>query len=219
MHTCRDEPRTVAEHAIWWINNLACYWSSIKVQVELAVQNCFSQPCQSAVVNPGCQDAVRASLENAPPVISETTWQAWFQCWLEILQPGISPNHTYELSLRLTDDTEIQQLNAQYRQQTQPTDVLAFAALEVDYPQFEGLSDLPVYLGDIVISIETAHQQAAERHHSLETELAWLACHGLLHLLGWDHPTEECLTQMLNQQDRLLAAIGFSQRLNQGSKT
>ena len=102
-------------------------------------------------------------------------------------------------------------LNAQYRSQDTPTDVLAFATLEVGCPQpTELLSSDPLYLGDIVISVETAYQQAQQQGHSLKIELAWLATHGLLHLVGWDHPNRERLTQMLNQQSMLLQAINLT---------
>ncbi len=115
------------------------------------------------------------------------------------------------VSLRLTADTEMQALNLQYRQLDRSTDVLAFASLEVDCPQLEEMqSSEPLYLGDIVISIDTANRQAQQQGHPLKTELAWLAAHGFLHLLGWDHPDEESLTQMLDQQETLLQAIGLT---------
>jgi probable rRNA maturation factor len=69
---------------------------------------------------------------------------------------------------------------------------------------------MPLYLGDIVISIDTAQQQAQKQGHTLLTELAWLASHGLLHLLGWDHPDEESLERMLKQQVKLLKSVGIS---------
>ena len=69
----------------------------------------------------------------------------------------------------------------------------------------------PLELGDIVISVETAARQAAEQGHSLERELLFLASHGLLHLLGWDHPDDASLAVMLARQEALLAAAaGFS---------
>ncbi|MBW4470757.1 MAG: rRNA maturation RNase YbeY [Stenomitos rutilans HA7619-LM2] len=143
------------------------------------------------------------------PIASET-WDRWFQAWLEVLEPDQSPIESYELSLRLTGDREMQQLNHQYRQQDKPTDVLAFAALESAYPQPQELqSTLPLYLGDIVISVGTAQRQAEEQKHSLDVELAWLAAHGLLHLLGWDHPDEDSLNRMLKQQQVLLEIIGL----------
>jgi probable rRNA maturation factor len=60
-----------------------------------------------------------------------------------------------------------------------------------------------------VISVETADRQAQQQGHSLKTELAWLASHGCLHLLGWDHPDLESLKRMLNQQVTLLQAINL----------
>ncbi len=71
-------------------------------------------------------------------------------------------------------------------------------------------SQLPLYLGDIVISVDTANRQATEQGHPLQTELAWLATHGLLHLLGWDHPDETSLLQMLERQAVLLQQIGLT---------
>jgi len=142
--------------------------------------------------------------------VSPTQWQTWFQQWLERLQPDLPAPLGYELSLRLTDDVEIQQLNADYRQKDQPTDVLAFAALEVNAPDIPDRAAEPLYLGDLVISVEMAQRQADAAGHALTIELAWLAAHGLLHLLGWDHPDDAQLTAMLAQQAELLRAIGLS---------
>lgn len=118
-----------------------------------------------------------------------------------------------ELSLQLLDDDAIHQLNATYRQVDRPTDVLAFAALEnplpLPLPEPEAIAD-PLDLGDIAISLDTAARQADERGHPLTVELAWLAAHGLLHLLGWDHPDAESLAAMLACQDRLLRAIALT---------
>ncbi len=167
--------------------------------VELYLQDCVDETSQAEAVNCGSTDALTAQ-----------TWENWFERWLEILLPNIPTTPIYELGLRLTNDAEIQALNAEYRQQNKPTDVLAFAALEVDYPQVaEMLASESLYLGDIVISIDTAKKQAQQQEHPLPTELAWLASHGLLHLLGWDHPDEESLGKMLKQQVILLEAIGI----------
>ncbi|CAN5787986.1 rRNA maturation RNase YbeY [soil metagenome] len=135
-------------------------------------------------------------------------YQTWLQTWISDLDPQLSPLNAYEVSLRLTDDAEIQQLNTDYRQQAKPTDVLSFAALEANVPGAESLYEQqPLYLGDIIISVETAARQALESDHSLIEELAWLTAHGLLHLLGWDHPDEVSLTQMLDRQAHLLNLI------------
>ncbi|MFW6358721.1 MAG: rRNA maturation RNase YbeY [Chroococcales cyanobacterium] len=140
-------------------------------------------------------------------------WETWFSGWLEHLSSEyeLPAAEAYELSLRLSDDEDIQRFNAQYRDQNKPTDVLSFAALEVDVPQPTGgwtISE-PLYLGDILISVETASRQAQQQGHSLTVELAWLGAHGLLHLLGWDHPDEESLQEMLSTQETLLEVVGL----------
>ena len=86
-----------------------------------------------------------------------------------------------ELSILLTTDKEIQQLNAQYRGKDAPTDVLSFPQLEDEPPDGSAL------LGDIVISMETANRQADEHGVSFQEEILRLLIHGLLHLLGYDH--------------------------------
>lgn len=166
------------------------------MHLELDVQDCYweEHQRQDDLTNP----------------ISPETWQNWFEQWLEIQTEDLPEARGYEISLRLTDDAEIQFFNGQYRQIDKPTDVLAFAALEVECPQAEDLlAEIPLYLGDIVISVDTAHRQALQQEHSLKTELAWLAAHGLLHLLGWDHPDEDSLRGMLNQQATLLEKVGL----------
>lgn len=186
------------------------------VHVEVSVQDYFftnpaSNKVESALELDNHTVSSEVSSAIAPAPISDSIWEYWFQCWLDHLRPDFSPTQTYELSLRLTDDIAIQVLNAQYRHKDQPTDVLAFAALEVNYPQLgESSLDLPLYLGDIVVSVETAQRQAQEDGYSLKQELAWLAAHGLLHLLGWDHPNDESLIRMLDQQEILLQIVGIA---------
>lgn len=170
--------------------------------------------CQTIPLDLSVQNAYWES-DGVPRVqfeaIAPETWDQWFQTWLQQLETELPPAIGYELSIRLSDDGEIQQLNAQYRHQDQPTDVLSFAALEVEYPQIESIpGEIPLYLGDIIISVDTAARQAQQQEHSLTVEFAWLAAHGLLHLLGWDHPDEESLTQMLSQQETLLTAVGLA---------
>ncbi|NJO73017.1 MAG: rRNA maturation RNase YbeY [Leptolyngbyaceae cyanobacterium RM1_406_9] len=155
------------------------------------------------------QDVFLGSELTSESPISDEIWQGWFSRWLEHLQPDLTATDAYELCLRLTDDAEIQTLNAQYRQKDQPTDVLAFAALEVEAPFVDHEVEIPLYLGDIVISVETARSQAQQEGHSLQQELAWLSAHGLLHLLGWDHPDDNSLMAMLSMQETLLRSVGL----------
>jgi probable rRNA maturation factor len=158
-------------------------------------------------------------VHQAVPAIAETQWEQYFTTWLAQPDLGLIPAVGYEITLRLTDDAEIQALNRDYRQIDRPTDVLAFAALDDEIPISADSQDLPTYLGDIIISVDTAKRQAVLQEHDLITELLWLASHGFLHLLGWDHPDEETLTKMLACQDRLLGTIGVSEKTITFDKT
>jgi probable rRNA maturation factor len=143
--------------------------------------------------------------------IAPESWQPWFNAWLAAMQPTLPEiwqSDAYELTLRLTDDREVQTLNRDYRKIDKPTDVLSFAALESNFPPTPEEEDEPIYLGDIVISIETAQRQSG--NHGVTIELTWLAVHGFLHLIGWDHPDDEQLDRMLRQQAQLLQGVGLA---------
>jgi probable rRNA maturation factor len=140
--------------------------------------------------------------------IDPTDWEKYFRIWLAQPDLGLPVASNYEITLRLTDDREVQEINRQYRQQDKATDVLSFAALDEAIPLPVELMDESRYLGDIIISVDTAQRQALAQEHPLRNELLWLASHGFLHLLGWDHPDEATLETMLNCQDRLLGTIG-----------
>ena len=133
-------------------------------------------------------------------------WQDWFQNWLDLLSAQSSLTQNCELSLKLTSDRQMQHYNRQYRRLDRTTDVLAFAATESELALPVELLE-PLYLGDIIISLDTARKQAIEQKHSLELELAWLSSHALLHLLGWDHPDDENLRRMLDRQSELIQSL------------
>ena len=84
-----------------------------------------------------------------------------------------------ELSLALIGNSEMRRLNARYRHKDYPTDVLSFP--------IEGIVAESGLLGDVILSVEKARQQAKERRHSLDLEMATLLIHGIVHLLGYDH--------------------------------
>ncbi len=116
--------------------------------------------------------------------------------------------HT-EVSVVLANDEYIHNLNLSYRGKDCPTDVLSFALNEGDEPKiFDGPEE--VLLGDIIISVETATRQATEYGHSLERELAYLTVHGILHLLGYDHMTEEDKEEMRHEEEHVLALLGIN---------
>jgi len=112
------------------------------------------------------------------------------------------------VSVQIVDDQTIQQLNRTYRQIDRPTDVLSFPLWEPDEEIME-LPDEPIPLGDIVISMPKARQQATEYGHSLERELGFLGVHGFLHLLGYDHQTSEEEKSMFAKQEAILQRIGL----------
>jgi len=140
--------------------------------------------------------------------VGEKRWQALLCRWLADLQPELPAGlraPAYSLGLQFCDDASIAALNGTWRQKPGPTDVLAFAAQEggPDQPQPLPPGE-PLELGDIVISLETAARQR-DPAQGLDQELLFLASHGLLHLLGWDHPDDQQLAAMLERQQRLLA--------------
>ena len=143
-------------------------------------------------------------------MVESIPWISWMEQWLSSTATDLQLENC-ELSLRLTGDRQIQELNCQYRSMDKPTDVLAFAATEAEINIPVDCAE-PIYLGDLVISLETAVRQAAEQQHSLVVELAWLASHGLLHLLGWDHPDDRSLKQMLQRQWELIQLLNLQER-------
>lgn len=100
-----------------------------------------------------------------------------------------------ELSVLLTDDTEIHELNRQYRDKDRPTDVLSFPQ-DDDAVNEKGAR----LLGDVVVSVDTAHRQAADHHLSLQEELILLLIHGILHLMGYDHETSRQDARYMKQK-------------------
>lgn len=114
-----------------------------------------------------------------------------------------------EISVTFVSNEKIQEINKEYRGKDQPTDVISFALEEGDEDiPIIGASDTRV-LGDIIISVDKAKEQAEEYGHSYERELGFLAVHGLLHLLGYDHETEEEEREMFSKQESILENYGL----------
>lgn len=163
----------------------------------------------------------------AEPYAGSERWHQLFSLWLAELADELPERlqaQAYCVGLGLVNDAAIAELNSDWREKNGPTDVLAFAAQDegedgLAFPMPTGLGDADsededddaweepgLELGDIVISVETAARQAGEHGNDLPRELLFLASHGLLHLLGWDHPDEAQLTAMLERQERLIQA-------------
>lgn len=114
-----------------------------------------------------------------------------------------------ELSISYVDDQSIQQLNRDYRQKDEPTDVLSFCQQEEGDEQFPSQEDL---LGDIIISVETLKKHSEYFTVEAREECTRLIIHGVLHLLGYDHTTNEASEPMLMRQEELLEAFESLER-------
>ncbi|MCO4095595.1 rRNA maturation RNase YbeY [Macrococcoides canis] len=112
-----------------------------------------------------------------------------------------------EVAVSFVDEDEIQAINKAYRNKDAVTDVISFA-LEEGEDDFE-MPDAPRVLGDIIICVKRAKEQAEEYGHSFERELGFLSLHGLLHLLGYDHMNEADEARMFGRQDEILNAFGL----------
>ena len=113
-----------------------------------------------------------------------------------------------EVSVTLTDDVHIRELNRTYRGIDRPTDVLSFALTESDEPEIIG-APVGEVLGDLVISLERVAPQAEEYGHTPLRELSFLTVHGMLHLLGYDHMEEEERLEMEEEQRHIMEELGI----------
>jgi len=126
-----------------------------------------------------------------------------------IIQQALKTLHIeddVEVSCVLVDDERIHEINREYRHIDRSTDVISFAMEDNDQFYVEGM---PRTLGDIFISVDHAKKQAEEYGHSLRREMCFLFTHGILHLLGYDHMTNEQEKEMFGLQDEILGALSI----------
>lgn len=109
------------------------------------------------------------------------------------------------VSIVLVDNEYIHKINKEYRNVDRETDVISFAFMDDETNPESGVTDL----GEIYISLEKAHSQSREYGHSFKRELCFLLTHGLLHLLGYDHMTEEDEKEMFGLQEEVLNSLGI----------
>jgi probable rRNA maturation factor len=142
------------------------------------------------------EDALQSEAERvlgaAAAYLEETTGQPF---------PPMAP----ELSLVFTDDASIREINAEWRQQDKPTNVLSFPA----FPLKPGGMPGPM-LGDIIIARETVEREAVELEKPFDEHLTHLMVHGLLHLFGYDHMNNAEAEIMEGLETRILASLGLS---------
>lgn len=127
--------------------------------------------------------------------------EAQFQQWLDAAVTPFQDNA--EVTIRVVDEAESQQLNFDYREKDKPTNVLSFP-----FQQPPGIEELPL-LGDLVICAQVVEREATEQNKPLAAHWAHMVVHGCLHLLGFDHITEDEAQEMEAEEIQILADLGF----------
>lgn len=142
---------------------------------------------------------------------SDTTLDQYFPTIEKMFEHALKTTNnndrSYEMSMTIVDEPTIQDINRDYRQKDAVTDVISFAFLDDDeivYPD-----GMPIPLGEIYICRERMYEQAEDYGHGLEREFHFLALHGLLHLLGYDHMTEADEKIMFALQETILDELGY----------
>lgn len=144
-----------------------------------------------------------------PPYAPEVDPAALEALATHVLQgEGVAP--PAELSIWITTEAELHQLNRTYRNVDRSTDVLSFGAEDDSETPFVAAPDQPRYLGDLAISFPHVARQADEYGHSRQRELSYLVTHGILHLLGYDHEQPADAQAMRSREEALLGAIGIT---------
>lgn len=136
----------------------------------------------------------------------ENNYEQDFTAIIEQALKTLGIEDDVEVSCVLVDDERIHEINREYRHIGRSTDVISFAMEDNDQFYVEGM---PRTLGDIFISVDHAKKQAEEYGHSLRREMCFLFTHGILHLLGYDHMTDEQEKEMFGLQDQILGALSI----------
>ena len=156
--------------------------SAIPITEVLVVADCWQdEPDAEAVI----QRAIAAAAENVDADVADA-----------------------ELAVMLTDDSGIRTLNSNWRGVDKPTNVLSFPALQPDGGRRE--DDAPRMLGDIAIAYQTMRREADEEQKPFDHHLSHLAVHGFLHLIGYDHETDDDADAMETLEQEILAQLGIA---------
>jgi probable rRNA maturation factor len=144
-------------------------------------------------------------------IFESNFWEKVFLSWINAilkkddyeLPKFIIGKKSFSLGLQIISNEEIASMNKKWMQKNGPTDVLSFPIISDKY-----LNNLDqIELGDIFISLEMALEQSYEYKNSIYREMLWLASHGFLHLLGWEHNNDLDLENMLNFQEYLITRL------------
>ena len=152
-------------------------------------------------------DKVRITLQLAaitPEVPDAEAFGYWVNCAVSCAGRSLADNSC--VAIRIVDETESATLNGNYRDVAKPTNVLAFPVVDDHYP----LDDITeVELGDLVICAAVVLTEAREQSKSVEAHFAHMTVHGSLHLLGYDHMTDQDASEMELLEKQVMEKIGF----------
>ncbi|WP_286265782.1 rRNA maturation RNase YbeY [Thalassotalea atypica] len=140
-------------------------------------------------------DIQRATEDDKLPTNAE------FECWTKAALAKY--NIAFELTIRLVDEAESQALNLQYREKDKPTNVLSFP---FEVPEGIGLN----LLGDLIICAKVVEREANEQNKALNAHWAHMVIHGCLHLLGFDHISDDEAQEMESLEIDILSQLGFN---------
>ena len=142
--------------------------------------------------------------------LEDSPSMGWLHSMAEQILVAQGTADNVEMSLVITSEERVRQLNQSYRGRDEPTDVLAFSAIEEvgkDLPPFIVPPDGVLHLGEVIISHPQAAMQAEEHQHSLKREISILIIHGVLHLLGHEHDKPDLERQMRAREDEILSSV------------
>ncbi|AUM12105.1 rRNA maturation RNase YbeY [Ketobacter alkanivorans] len=139
----------------------------------------------------------------SPNLPTEAEFTRWVAKALNAAKYAAPADMPTELTLRIVDTAESQELNSTYRSKDKPTNVLSFP--------FDGPDDIPLaLLGDLVVCAPVVAQEAAQQNKPITAHWAHMVIHGSLHLLGYDHIQEQDAQQMEALEVQILAELGFA---------
>lgn len=153
----------------------------------------------------GIESGLWQDLPEAEAVVARAAEAAWERAD----HPPLPAGRVAEISVALADDALVHRLNRDYRGKDKPTNVLSFPLLDEEGGMQEG-DGAPILLGDVILAHETVAREAREQGKTFEEHVVHLVVHGVLHLLGYDHETDEDAVRMERLETRILDGLGMA---------
>jgi probable rRNA maturation factor len=151
-------------------------------------------------------------------LVDSDEWEPETKDWCSLLTPFVEKTFCVtkvlcplEVNILLTNNREVKELNHRFRNKNAPTNVLSFSSLEKDdNPWATAPKNITLLLGDIALAYETIEQEALDQHKPFDHHLGHLVVHGLLHLLGYDHETEDEAKEMEDLEIQILHDLNIN---------